>query len=91
MILLKLKSLIYRQTGIYLAHREELEYITSKECWQQFAKMYRNGDGSLLPRGIQGLLIGLWQVDHGFHRPYNRKNEAKKLKKRMAKRIKSNK
>jgi len=40
------------------------------------------------PRDVQGLLIGLWQVDHGFHRPYNRKNEAKKLKKRNLRRMK---
>jgi len=85
-MILKLKSFIYRQTGIYLAHREELAYINSEEFWKSFAKIISKE--GMRPRDVQGLLIGLWQVDHGFHRPYNRKNEAKKLKKRNLRRMK---
>ena len=69
---LSFKSMIYQQTGIYLAHREELAYVKSKEFWQQFAKIYKRADYDMLPRDIQGLLIGLWQAENGFYREYKR-------------------
>lgn len=71
---LKLKSLIYKKTGIYLADKEELEYIKSKEFWKIFLKMAKNPKNDMGFRDIQGLLIGMWQANHGFCRPISRKH-----------------
>lgn len=74
MTILKIKSLIYRYTGIYLANKEENDYITSKEFWKSFLKMVKNNKKA--PKGdkmsalnIQGLLVGLWQSKNGLARP----------------------
>jgi hypothetical protein len=86
---LKLKSFIYRKTGIYLASKEELAYIKSREFWKDFLKILGKDATNL--GDVQGLLIGMWQAHHGFTRPYNRKRERKKLENRMAKRVKEKK
>jgi hypothetical protein len=65
-VFLKLKALFYRYTGFYLAHREELDYITSKEFWKEFKKLYSHKDNDMSPRDLQGLLIGMWQCKYGF-------------------------
>ena len=70
MSILKIKSFIYRKTGVYLAHKEELEYITSKEFWKTFLKIAGHEENDMAPRDIQGLLIGMWQADHRFVRRY---------------------
>lgn len=69
-LLLKLKSLVYKYTGIYLAHREENKMLTSDETWKQMVKIasYKSNDMSL--KTTQGLMIGLWQAKHGFARPW---------------------
>lgn len=67
MTILKLKAIFYRYTGIYLAHKEELEYITSDEGWSEFCKLL--DDKEMSPKNAQGLLIGLWQAELGFDRP----------------------
>lgn len=64
-MVLKLKSFIYRLTGIYLANKEELEYVTSKEFWRAFKKIK---DKTLSNQVKQGILIGLWQCEHKFYR-----------------------
>lgn len=69
---LKLKSLIYKYTGLYLADKEELEYITSRECWKKLMKIAKNKKNDMSLENIQGLLIGMWQAEHGFARPSSR-------------------
>jgi len=66
-MILKLKSIIYKYTGIFLAYKEEHEYIQSKDFWKSFIKISTSNDMNL--RDTQGLLIGMWQVKHGFARP----------------------
>ncbi len=71
MKILKLKSIIYKYTGWYLADSEELEYITSKEFWKEWRQIASAEDNDMSPRDIQGLLIGSWQAKHGFARRWN--------------------
>ena len=69
---LKLKAKIYWYTGIYLAHKEENEYLQSKEFWKGMAKLMNGKDSDFQnPRNAQGLLIGLWQAKHGLCRPWS--------------------
>lgn len=65
---IKIKAFIYKKTGIYLAQKEELDYLKSKEFWKSFMKIASHKKNDLAPRDIQGILIGLWQVKHGFYR-----------------------
>lgn len=67
--MIKLKAIIYKYTGLYLAHREELEYITSDECWKFLTKIAKNKKNDMTAKTAQGLSIGLWQADNGFARP----------------------
>lgn len=69
MTLLKLKSLLYRYTGVFLAYKEENEYVDSKEYWKQFMKIAKNPENDMSLRDIHGLMIGMWHCDHGFTRP----------------------
>jgi hypothetical protein len=55
MTLLKLKAKIYQYTGIYLAQKEEDEYLRSEEA----ISLLENNE-------YEGLVIGLWQTKHGF-------------------------
>lgn len=66
-MILKIKAKIYRLTGIYLAEKEELEYITSKKFWKSFTKMALKNPNMRF-QIVQGMLIGLWQCKHGFYR-----------------------
>lgn len=67
-MILKLKALLYRHTGIYLANREELEYLKSEEFWKEFRKICVRKTNDLTLADIQGLLLGLWQAENGFYR-----------------------
>lgn len=69
MTILKLKSLVYKYTGVYLAQNEELEYITSRGFWKEFINITIHEENDLSPRDVQGLLIGSWQANNGFARP----------------------
>ena len=64
---LRLKSFIYKYTGLYLATQEELEYLTSKKFWDDFFRHYNHPDNDMRPEDIQGLLIGAWQCDRDYH------------------------
>lgn len=64
-MILKIKAFIYRLTGIYLAEKEENEYITSDEFWDI---MDSTEDPELDNRTVQKILIGSWQCKHGFYR-----------------------
>ncbi len=75
--MMKLKAIIYRYTGVFLANQEQLEYLESEEFWAQFVKLCKSKTrGSF--RDTQGLLIGLWQADRGFARPYSWFNRFRK-------------
>ena len=69
-MILKIKVLIYRYLGIYLADKEENDYIHSKEFWQAFQRM-RKKNKDIDDRNVFGILCGLWQADHGFSRPFS--------------------
>ncbi len=63
---LKTKSLIYRHTGIYLAHKEELDYIESSEYWLKFRKIVLSKSNDMHMSEVHSFLVGSWQVEHGF-------------------------
>lgn len=67
-MILKIKAFIYQKTGLYLAHKEELEYISSDSFWRQFRKIYLHKTNDMGMKNVQGILIGLWQCKHGFYR-----------------------
>ncbi len=69
-MILKLKSIVYRYTGVYLAGPEELEYLKSDEFWSEFYKIYSHPNNNMSPRNIQGLKIGIWQAKNRFTRPW---------------------
>ena len=69
--MLKLKAFIYKKTGIYLAHKEENDYINSYEYWEQFEK-FLDPEVGLTLAGTHGLVIGVWQANNGFTRPLSR-------------------
>lgn len=71
-MIIRAKSWIYRKFGIYLAHKEELEYVTSKEFWKDIVKLYKHKDNDMSFMDLQGLLIGMWQVKHKFYRKFRR-------------------
>lgn len=64
--MLKTKAFIYRNTGIYLAHKEENEYVDSMAYWREFSRLLADPENFMTPRTIHGVLIGLWQARHGF-------------------------
>lgn len=72
MTLLRVKAIIYRYTGIYLAEREENVYLQSKEFWKEWSEHMAHPKNDMRPRDIQGLMIGLWQAHRGFARPMSR-------------------
>lgn len=69
MTLLKIKSIVYRYTNIYLAYREENEYLTSKDFWVRYIEIMNHKDNDLDPMDAQGVLIGTWQANHNFATP----------------------
>ena len=58
-MILKIKAKIYQYTGIFLARKEEEEYLNSLEGLAAIKKAELDGYNN-------GLVIGLWQADHGF-------------------------
>ena len=66
---LKLKRIIYKYTGIFLAYKEENEYIDSDEFWKSLTKSAKHPKNDLSLRNIAGIQIGMWQAQHGFARP----------------------
>lgn len=69
---LNIKRIVYKYTGLYLAHKEELEYVTSSDFCKKMSKILAKKDNDMSLRDVQGLLIGLWQADKGFTRPMSR-------------------
>jgi len=69
-LVLKLKSVFYRYTGIFLANSEQLDYIDSDAYWKEFRETSVLFD-DMDDRQVHGLLIGSWQCHHKFYRPYS--------------------
>lgn len=68
---LKLKSLIYRFTGLYLAQAEENEYMASVEAYKKVRGLNKKDVGLPL-NSARKLVIGLWQADNRFVREYQK-------------------
>jgi hypothetical protein len=66
---LKYKSFVYRYTGVYLANREEKDYIKSEVFWDKFRKIIFSPENGMSDRSIQKFLVGIWQSEHGLARP----------------------
>lgn len=52
-----------------MASKEELNYVTSQKFWKSFMKIAKDHKNDMSCNDIQFLLIGLWQIKHGFGRP----------------------
>jgi hypothetical protein len=66
----KIKSKIYQYFGVYLFLQQEYDYICSKKYWKEHAKL-RKKNKDMDDEEIQGLLIGMWQLQYELHRPFN--------------------
>lgn len=60
---LKLKAVIYRYTNIYLAKKEETEYLNSRHAENRIIELSSVIGSYEMTREI---IIGLWQAEHGF-------------------------
>lgn len=67
-----MKAKIYQYFGLYLAKKEECEYIQSEEFWKKFKEITSDPECDMSFRDVQGLLIGLWQADLGYCRAISR-------------------
>lgn len=96
MTLVKIKSLIYRFTGIYLATKEEHEHITSQAVLDKVEKQLREQTGDDDPLTLYeliGIEQGMWNIEHGFtrvwvpYRGFNKKIYKLKYSKNVAYRL----
>ena len=68
-MILQFKSYIYRYTGIYLAHKEELEYLSDDKLWNDMELRLKAPDNDMSLANWVSVEIGMWQACHGFCRP----------------------
>jgi hypothetical protein len=66
---LKLKAVIYRWTGIFLAKREEAEYLQRSDTQAKILEWSADLKMDMSYEDAVGLAKGLWHMRHGFHRP----------------------
>ena len=66
---LRFKALIYKYTGIFLAYREQAQYLESEDFWKNYKRLCKGNTSRLNRHNSIGLLIGLWQAERGFARP----------------------
>ena len=71
MTILKLKSIFYRYTGIFLAYKEQRNYLQSGEFSKKFSKIYNHKDHDMNVRNTIRLIVGMWEADNGFARPFS--------------------
>jgi len=70
-LVLFLKSKVYRYTGVYLADKEEQEFMQTLGAQRDVERIFTKA----LEWGIEsrdeaeGIVIGSWQCEHGFTRP----------------------
>lgn len=77
---LKIKAAIFRYTGIFLAYKEQSEYLESDEFWTSYHNIAFNPENDMNASNIQGMLIGCWQANYGFYRPAFRHHYSKYFK-----------
>lgn len=65
-MILKIKAFIYRLTGIYLAHKEEKNYLRSKLFWKELNEIALRPDNTLTVEAIANDLIKTWHYRNGF-------------------------
>lgn len=65
---IKIKAIIYKYTGIYLAKKERDNYIYTNEFWESFGELY-NMHEDMSTETTYGLIIGMWKSNNGFTRP----------------------
>lgn len=64
--MLKVKAKIYQYTGIFLANKEQTDYLWSAEGLAEIQKSFDALNDAEL---AFDLTVGSWQADHGFTRP----------------------
>lgn len=69
MTLLKLKAKIYHYTGIYLAYREQCDYMESADYLKYLTAPNGTDSEEFSIETKASLAVGLWQARHGFHKP----------------------
>jgi hypothetical protein len=67
-MILLIKAKIYQYTGIYLAYKEQCDFMESEEFVAQLMSL----DGQMTIYDAIGLLVGNWQALHGFTNFYSR-------------------
>lgn len=68
-MILRLKSCIYRYTEIYLAHKEELAFLSDSKLWNDLELRLKASDNDMSLADWVSIEIGCWQAYHGFTRP----------------------
>lgn len=66
-----LKAKLYQYTGVYLAQKEEAEYLKSDLFWEEFTS-FRTNNPEYSYREAQDFLLGSWQGEVGLHRGHTR-------------------
>lgn len=72
MIKLRLKALIYRYLGIYLAQKEEDVFVLGELFRRGFTKLGSQSQKNYNSEIIRSILVGTWQADNGFARPISK-------------------
>jgi hypothetical protein len=68
-LILKLKAIIYKYSGLYLAYKEQSRYVDTEGYWQDFERLTKTKP-RMSCENAHDLLIGLWQSHHRLVRPY---------------------
>lgn len=67
---LRFKAKFYQYTGIYLAAKEEQAYLELPTTKLKIFKMHGSDESEELSLdNAKSIIIGSWQVNHGFCRP----------------------
>lgn len=66
-MVLKLKAKVYQYTGIYLAKKEENEYLKTVQREVITENRLLRNSKHLRQNDMTGLNVAVWQIRHGFH------------------------
>lgn len=67
---LRFLAFIYRHTGIYLGYFHELLHIASRDTVARIVANYEDNGNDEELNFLIDLEIAMWQVKHGFSRPF---------------------
>lgn len=76
--MLKVKAFIYRFTGVFLAEKEIVAHLGSKEGYLKVIRIMSHY-GMSLDEALK-TARGSWKADKGFYRPYDIKTIKAKLR-----------